>query len=146
MTIAATNGRSGKLQDDASVVDEEVNDSAGSNDTSPPSTSGGAGAKASNRKATQSSSDKGTSDGSVTISRDELIDLRGKLEAISKSQAMIEFNLDGTIITANDNFLTTLGYGLNEIKGRHHRIFVDPAYARSPEYEMFWERLHDGEF
>ncbi len=59
---------------------------------------------------------------------------------------MIEFNLDGTIVAANDNFLTTLGYGLDEIKGRHHRMFVDPAYARSPEYELFWERLHNGEF
>ena len=52
--------------------------------------------------------------------------------AISKSQAVIEFNLDGTIITANDNFLTTLGYTLDEISGRHHSMFVDEAYKQSP--------------
>ncbi|NNN12551.1 MAG: PAS domain-containing methyl-accepting chemotaxis protein [Acidimicrobiaceae bacterium] len=145
MTIAATNGRSGKLQDDASVVDEEANDSASNSETSPPSASSGGGAKASTRKATQPSSDKGALDGFVTIPRDELNELRGKLEAISKSQAMIELNLDGTIITANDNFLTTLGYGLNEIKGRHHRMFVDPEYGRSAEYEKVWEGFRKGE-
>lgn len=146
MTIAATNGRSGKLQDEASVVGEEVIDSVGNDDSSQTNTSSSGGAKASTRKATQSSLGKGALDGFVSIPRDEVIDLRGKLEAISKSQAMIEFNLDGTIVAANDNFLTTLGYGLDEIKGRHHRMFVDPAYARSPEYELFWERLHNGEF
>ncbi|MGB4066446.1 MAG: PAS domain-containing protein, partial [Nitrospira sp.] len=50
-------------------------------------------------------------------------DLAGKVQAINKAQAAIEFNLDGTIITANENFLKTVGYGLEEIKGQHHRMF-----------------------
>ncbi len=145
MTIAATNGRSGKLQDDASGVGEEVNDSAGNGGNSTQSTADSVATKASTRKVSQSVSDKSALDGFVTIPRDELMDLRGKLEAISKSQAIIEFNLDGTIITANENFLTVLGYGLDEIKGRHHRLFVDPTYAQSREYEQVWERLRNGE-
>jgi methyl-accepting chemotaxis protein len=68
------------------------------------------------------------------------------LEAISKSQAIIEFNLDGTVLTANDNFLHVLGYELGDIVGRHHRIFVEPAYAASAEYQAFWERLRRGQF
>ena len=71
---------------------------------------------------------------------------RGQIEALSRSQAMIEFNLDGTIITANDNFLGALGYRLEEIVGQHHSMFVDPAYARSREYSAFWQKLGRGEF
>lgn len=70
----------------------------------------------------------------------------GRMEAISKAQAVIEFNLDGTIITANDNFLTTLGYTLEEIQGQHHRLFVDDAFAASAEYKEFWAKLNRGEF
>ena len=69
-----------------------------------------------------------------------------KMEAASRSQAIIEFKIDGTIITANDNFLQTLGYTLAEVKGRHHRMFVDPNEANSPEYRTFWEQLGRGEF
>jgi methyl-accepting chemotaxis protein len=69
-----------------------------------------------------------------------------KLDAISRSQAVIEFTPDGTILDANDNFCQGLGYELSEIKGRHHRIFCDPAYAQSPEYKAFWEKLAKGEF
>ncbi|MGC3968839.1 MAG: PAS domain-containing methyl-accepting chemotaxis protein [Pirellulales bacterium] len=68
-----------------------------------------------------------------------------KLAAISKAQAVIEFNMDGTIITANDNFLTTLGYSLEEIKGRHHGTFVEEAYRNSADYREFWARLNRGE-
>ncbi len=57
----------------------------------------------------------------------KLQDLQGQVDAISKSQAVIEFNLDGTIITANDNFLATLGYTLDEVQGQHHRMFAEPA-------------------
>jgi PAS domain-containing protein len=64
-----------------------------------------------------------------------------KLEAISKSQAMIEFDLDGTVLTANENFLKVLGYQLSEIVSQHHRMFVEPSYAGSTEYRVFWERL-----
>jgi methyl-accepting chemotaxis protein len=80
------------------------------------------------------------------ISAQELADLRGQLQAIGKSQAVIEFDLDGTIITANDNFLQTVGYRLDEIQGKHHRMFCDPGYASSTAYKEFWAKLGRGEF
>ena len=70
----------------------------------------------------------------------------GQMAAIGKSQAVIEFQLDGTIITANDNFLNTMGYSLDEIRGQHHRVFVKPEYARSDEYQEFWAQLKRGEY
>jgi methyl-accepting chemotaxis protein len=70
----------------------------------------------------------------------------GKLEAINKAQAIIEFTPEGTIQYANENFLKTMGYTLDEIRGKHHSIFVDPAYQKSPEYRLFWEKLARGEF
>jgi methyl-accepting chemotaxis protein len=66
--------------------------------------------------------------------------------AINKSQAVIEFTLDGTIVVANENFLQTLGYSLDEIRGRHHGMFVDDAYRSSLEYKEFWGKLNQGEF
>src|ERR1700760_2836417 len=66
--------------------------------------------------------------------------------AIGKSQAVIEFNLDGTIITANENFLGAIGYSLDEIQGQHHRMFVDPVQRESVEYRQFWDRLRRGDF
>jgi methyl-accepting chemotaxis protein len=68
-----------------------------------------------------------------------------KLQAIDRAMAVIEFNLDGTIITANQNFLSRMGYTLAEIKGKHHRIFCAPEYANSGAYEDFWRRLNQGE-
>jgi methyl-accepting chemotaxis protein len=76
----------------------------------------------------------------------ELMDLRGQLAAINKAQAVIEFNLDGTIIHANDNFLAALDYTLEEIKGRHHSMLVEPAYRESAEYQTFWRDLRDGKY
>ena len=73
-------------------------------------------------------------------------DTRGQIEAIDKSQAVIEFDLDGTILKANDNFLTALGYRLDEIKGRHHSLFVDDATKRSTDYQAFWAALNRGEY
>ncbi|MFT5755582.1 MAG: methyl-accepting chemotaxis protein [Alteromonadaceae bacterium] len=73
-------------------------------------------------------------------------DFSGQIAAIGKSQAVIEFNMDGTIITANNNFLSTLGYTLSEIKGQHHSLFVDAAYKSSNDYQQFWEKLNRGEF
>ncbi|MBI1274828.1 PAS domain-containing protein [bacterium] len=67
-------------------------------------------------------------------------------EAIGKSQAVIEFNMDGTIITANENFQNALGYTLDEIKGKHHRMFVDRTYGSSNEYRQFWDSLNRGEY
>lgn len=69
-----------------------------------------------------------------------------KLAAISQSQAVIEFTPDGQIITANDNFCRAMGYALSEITGRHHRMFCQPAYSGSAEYQQFWQRLARGEF
>lgn len=71
---------------------------------------------------------------------------RAVLAALSKSQAMIEFDLEGTILTANENFCRALGYTLSEIKGKHHRIFVDPSEAHSSDYAAFWAKLKRGEF
>lgn len=68
------------------------------------------------------------------------------LQAISRSQAIIEFKPDGTIITANPNFLNVMGYSLAEIEGRHHSMFVEPAQSHSPAYRQFWSALADGEF
>ena len=82
----------------------------------------------------------------VSKQKAEFADLTGKVEAISRSQAVIEFNLDGTIITANDNFLKTLGYTLEEIKGKHHSLFVEPSYKESAEYRQFWDALRRGEY
>ena len=69
-----------------------------------------------------------------------------QLTAINRAQAVIEFEPDGTIIRANDNFLRATGYTLEEIRGRHHRMFVDPAYAASDEYRRFWDKLARGEY
>lgn len=69
-----------------------------------------------------------------------------KLEAISRVQGVIEFTPGGEVVTANENFLSLLGYSLNEIKGKHHRMFVDDALAQSSDYRDFWEKLNAGEF
>jgi methyl-accepting chemotaxis protein len=69
-----------------------------------------------------------------------------QVAAISKSQAVIEFNPDGTIVTANENFLKTLGYSLGEIQGKHHSMFVEPAMRDSASYREFWAKLSRGEF
>lgn len=76
----------------------------------------------------------------------EMMDYAGQVQAIRKSQAVIEFDMDGTIRYANDHFLNTVGYTLDEIKGQHHRMFVDEAYGRSPEYREFWAKLNRGEY
>ena len=70
----------------------------------------------------------------------------GQIEAIGKSQAVIEFELDGTIIIANENFLSVLGYDLNEVQGKHHSMFVDPVMAAGAEYKAFWAALGRGEY
>ena len=73
-------------------------------------------------------------------------DYSGQIGAIGKSQAVIEFNMDGTIIQANDNFLNTVGYTAQELTGQHHSMFVEPAYKISDEYRQFWEKLNRGEY
>jgi len=82
----------------------------------------------------------------VTEQKIRNADMSSQIEAISKSQAVIEFELDGTIITANENFCATVGYSVEEIRGRHHSMFVDADYAGSAEYKDFWAKLGRGEF
>ncbi|MBZ8134305.1 PAS domain-containing methyl-accepting chemotaxis protein [Afifella sp. IM 167] len=82
----------------------------------------------------------------VTTAKLKSFDFECQIAAIGKSQAVIEFQLDGTITTANQNFLKALGYTMEEIKGRHHSMFVETAYANSAEYRHFWEALRRGEF
>ena len=82
----------------------------------------------------------------ITQKKLETLDYLGQLSAISKSQAVIEFNMDGTIIRANDNFLNTVGYSLNEIVGKHHSIFCEENYKNSNEYLEFWKKLNNGNF
>ncbi|PPQ19842.1 histidine kinase [Bradyrhizobium sp. AC87j1] len=73
-------------------------------------------------------------------------DAQGRLDAIGRSQAMIEFNLDGSIITANQNFLDALGYRLDEIQGKHHSMFVPGDQRDTAEYKAFWAALNRGEY
>jgi methyl-accepting chemotaxis protein len=75
-----------------------------------------------------------------------LSELERKFQALSRSQAVIEFKLDGTIVEANDNFCKAMGYGLAEIVGRKHSMFVEPQYAASEDYASFWRSLNRGEF
>jgi methyl-accepting chemotaxis protein len=82
----------------------------------------------------------------VTAQKLKTADLAGQIAAIGKSQAVIEFNLDGTIMDANDNFLHALGYALPEIKGRHHGMFVEPSERDGAAYREFWAKLNRGEY
>ena len=82
----------------------------------------------------------------VTARKLENADYEGQLAAIRKSQAVIEFAMDGTILTANENFLKTLGYRLSEIQGKHHRMFVHAAERDQPAYQAFWRKLQHGEY
>jgi methyl-accepting chemotaxis protein len=82
----------------------------------------------------------------ITAAKLRQANFESQIDAIGRSQAVIEFELDGTIINANQNFLSTVGYGLDEIKGRHHRIFVEKQEASSPEYAKFWQTLASGQF
>lgn len=82
----------------------------------------------------------------VTIAKLKSAEDYGKLKAISRVQAIIEFKTDGTILNANENFCSAVGYQLKEIRGRHHSIFVEPAYAMTDEYKEFWDRLASGEY
>ena len=82
----------------------------------------------------------------VTGQKLKAADIAGQIAAIGKSQAVIEFGMDGKIVTANQNFLDVLGYGLAEIQGKHHSMFVDPAERADAAYQEFWARLNRGEY
>ncbi|MET0369391.1 MAG: PAS domain-containing methyl-accepting chemotaxis protein [Methylobacterium sp.] len=73
-------------------------------------------------------------------------DSQSVMDALDRSMAVIEFGMDGTILTANANFLRVVGYDLTELKGRHHRVFMEESVAASPDYETFWVKLRAGEF
>ena len=75
-----------------------------------------------------------------------LSEVNAMLDALDRSQARIDFNIDGTIITANEQFLDAVGYNLDEIKGQNHSMFVDADYKDGAEYRAFWEALRRGEF
>ena len=82
----------------------------------------------------------------VTNAQLQAAEFEGKMAAIDRAQAVIEFDLHGTILDANENFLAALGYRLEEVRGKHHRIFCEPDDARSPGYRLFWEKLGRGDF
>lgn len=82
----------------------------------------------------------------ITEAKLQNAEFEGKVNAISRAQAVIEFTPKGEIITANDAFLQTIGYGLDEIRGKHHSLFVEPSYAQGAEYLDFWRKLNAGEF
>jgi len=82
----------------------------------------------------------------ITAQKMANANFEGQIAAISKAMAVIEFDLQGNILDANQNFLATLGYSLAEIKGKHHRMFVDPAEANTPDYATFWAKLARGDY
>ena len=82
----------------------------------------------------------------ITAYKIKTMEDSGKIAAINRAQAVIEFNMDGTIVTANENFLGAMGYSLDEIQGKHHSMFVTPEDRASAAYAEFWARLNRGEF
>ncbi len=82
----------------------------------------------------------------ITAQRVQQAEFEGKIAAIHRVQAVIEFDLAGHILDANANFLNTFGYGRDEVLGQHHRMFCQPEFAASSEYANLWERLGRGEF
>ncbi len=82
----------------------------------------------------------------ITASKSKALEDAGKLNAISRAQAVIEFDPQGNILEANENFLSVLGYSASEVSGKHHSMFCDRDYVNSPAYTEFWQRLRGGEF
>src|SRR6185295_14699562 len=82
----------------------------------------------------------------VTEQKLKAADSDGQIAAIDKSQAVIEFNMDGTIRSANPNFLEAMGYTLSEVQGKHHGMFVEPAERNAPAYREFWDKLNRGQY
>jgi methyl-accepting chemotaxis protein len=82
----------------------------------------------------------------ITRQMQEQADLKGQVEAIGKSQAVIAFDLKGRILDANANLLAAVGYTLEDIRGQHHSMLVEPSLRASPEYQAFWDRLKAGEY
>ena len=75
-----------------------------------------------------------------------IADMEAQIAAIDKAMAVIELAVDGTVLTANQNFLRVMGYTLDELRGKHHGMFVTPAYRDSRDYREFWDRLRGGQY
>jgi len=82
----------------------------------------------------------------ITELKKKELDIRNRMNAINQSNAVIEFDLSGNIVYANQNFCDSMGYSLNELKGKHHSIFVTEDYSKSDEYKEFWNKLKNGDF
>ena len=82
----------------------------------------------------------------ITVEKISRVDTEGKIGALDRSLAVIEFDLQGNVLDANKNFLDLMGYELKEIQGRHHRQFIDPVFAATSNYGSFWDKLKRGEF
>lgn len=82
----------------------------------------------------------------ITVQKEAEAERMAKLAAVERVQATIEFTTDGVILNANENFLSVIGYALSEIQGKHHSLFVEPAYASSAAYAEFWRKLNAGQF
>ncbi len=82
----------------------------------------------------------------ITEAKRRTSDYEGQLNAISKSQAVVEFNMDGTILHANENFCKIVGYSAEELRGKHHSIFVDAEFQKTAEYRQFWSELNNARF
>ena len=82
----------------------------------------------------------------VTEAKKSAVDATNKIEAMNRSQAVVQFDLDGNVIAANENFLSVMGYSLREIQGQHHSMFCAPDHLKSQEYRDFWLALNRGEF
>ncbi|XMD84194.1 PAS sensor-containing MCP-domain signal transduction protein [Campylobacter lari] len=82
----------------------------------------------------------------ITQRNYEMLDLKNTIDAANRSMAIIEFNPYGEILNANENFTQTMGYSLNEIKGKHHSMFCEEKFRNSKEYTIFWEELRSGKF
>lgn len=82
----------------------------------------------------------------ITESRQRNSEYEAKVKAINRVQGVVEFDTEGNVLSANENFLQLLGYSLVELRGKHHRIFCEATYSQAPEYRQFWEKLGRGEF
>jgi methyl-accepting chemotaxis protein len=82
----------------------------------------------------------------ITAAKQQTADYESQIAAISRSQAVIQFDLDGIILDANENFLRAVGYSLAEVQGKHHSMFVDNAYRNSADYRAFWQKLKNGDY
>lgn len=82
----------------------------------------------------------------ITVEKEKSIESQCRLAAIDRSQAVIEFSLDGTVLQANRNFLEVMGYSPDDVLGKHHSMFCDPSFVKSADYQTFWTRLRRGEY